>query len=59
MVQDLLRGPSLAAVSFFDRGAVVRFLDGVPRLDPARRAHADPILLMLASACVLQERYGL
>jgi asparagine synthase (glutamine-hydrolysing) len=59
LVQDTLRGPTLASVPFFDRDAVVSLLDRLPSLDEASRATADPILMMLASICVLHERFRL
>jgi asparagine synthase (glutamine-hydrolysing) len=62
MLQDLLRSQAMAAVPFFDHGAVVRFLDALPSLcarGPAAMAGADSHLVYLASACVLQARFHL
>ena len=58
-LQDTLRGPSVRAVPFLDAGAVADILDGLPRLADQDRPSVDSLLLMLASAAVLQERYGL
>jgi asparagine synthase (glutamine-hydrolysing) len=59
LVQDSLRGPALAALPFFDRGAVVALLDQLPTMDEGSRVANDQVLMLLLSACVLQERYGL
>ena len=54
LVQDLLRSDVAADVPFLDQPGVISLLDLLPRLDPARRANLDPILLMAASAVALQ-----
>jgi asparagine synthase (glutamine-hydrolysing) len=59
LVEDTLRGPSLAALPFFERSAVVRLLDELPAASEARRASLDPLILMILSLCVLQERFRL
>ena len=58
-VQDALRGQAMRSVPFFDHASVLRFLDALPALPDADRPAADSLLLMLASAAVLQERYRL
>ena len=57
LVQDLLRGQAMHSLPFFDHAAALRFLDALPALPEADRPAADSLLLMLASAAVLQERY--
>ena len=42
LVQDTLRGPSLAALPFFDRAKVVALLDELPDLDEGSRTAYDP-----------------
>ncbi len=61
LVEDTLRGPALAAVPFFERSAVLRFLDDEPAKDaePAVRGPYFATQLVLLSTCVLQQRYGL
>ncbi|HWA57807.1 MAG TPA: asparagine synthase (glutamine-hydrolyzing) [Gemmatimonadales bacterium] len=59
LLQDTLRGPALGAMPFFDRGAVVGLLDRLPSLDTGTRVAYDQLLMLLLSACVLQERYRL
>ena len=58
-LQDTLRGASARAVPFLDAGAVAGILDGLPHLSDRDRPSVDSLLLMLASAAVLQERYRL
>jgi asparagine synthase (glutamine-hydrolysing) len=58
-VQDLLRSEAFRAVPFFDRPAVIALLDRLPQMDDTTRSALDPLVLMLASMTVLNERYGL
>ena len=56
-VQDTLRGPALAAMPFFDQKEVVALLDRLPGMDTGERTANDQVLMLLASMCVLQQRY--
>ena len=58
-VQDTLRGPQLTAIPFFDRQKIVDILDRLPGMDEGARVTNDQILMMVVSACVLQERFRL
>ena len=58
-VQDTLRGPTLAAMPFFDRNAVVALLDRLPEMDTGARVANDQVLMLIVSLCALQERYAL
>jgi asparagine synthase (glutamine-hydrolysing) len=58
-MQDTLRGPQLTAIPFFDRKKVVDILDRLPSMDEGARVTNDQILMMVVSACVLQERFRL
>ncbi len=58
-LQDTLRCAAVRAVPFLDAQAVANILDGLPRLEARDRPSVDSLLLMLASAVVLQEGYGL
>ena len=58
-MQYTLRGPTLAALPFFDRDKVVALLDELPSLDEGGRTAYDPALMILLSACTLHARYGL
>lgn len=59
LVQDTLRGPALANMPYLDQKRVVAFLDRLPHLDDSKLGISDPALMMLVSACVLQERFRL
>jgi asparagine synthase (glutamine-hydrolysing) len=59
LVQDRLRGKAFASIPFFDQRKVVSFLDRLGRMDEGARVANDQILMMLASASVLQERFQL
>jgi asparagine synthase (glutamine-hydrolysing) len=59
LLQDTLRSRALSSVPFFDRPSVVGLLDELPDMDDGTRAAMDPVLFMMASACILQDRYGL
>ena len=59
MMQDSLRGPLLAAMPFFDRKRVAAVLDRLPGMDEGERTVIDQVLMMILSACALQERYGM
>jgi asparagine synthase (glutamine-hydrolysing) len=59
LVQDTLRGPALRALPFFDRTRVLDLLDRLPTMDVGSRVSYDQLLMMLVSACVLQERFRL
>jgi asparagine synthase (glutamine-hydrolysing) len=59
LIQDTLRGATLASLPFFDRKNVVSLLDRLGTMDEAAQLATDRILMILVSACVLQERFGL
>jgi asparagine synthase (glutamine-hydrolysing) len=59
LMQDTLRGPVLSSLGFFDRKSVTRLLDDLPRMDAGDRTVVDQGLMMMLSACVLHERFGL
>jgi asparagine synthase (glutamine-hydrolysing) len=59
LVQDTLRGTTLASLPFFDRKKVVDLLDRLGTMDEGSRVANDQVLMILVSACVLQTRFGL
>jgi asparagine synthase (glutamine-hydrolysing) len=59
MAQDMLRGKALAAIPFFDQRKVVALLDELPEMDTGERVAFDQILMLLTSACILQEGFRL
>jgi asparagine synthase (glutamine-hydrolysing) len=59
LVHDMLRGPVLASIPFFDQKKVRYLLDRLPEMDEASQVAIDPVLMTLMSACVLQEGFHL
>jgi asparagine synthase (glutamine-hydrolysing) len=59
LVQDTLRGPVLASIAFFDQKKVVGLLDSLDTMDEGSRVANDQVLMILTSACVLQDRFHL
>jgi asparagine synthase (glutamine-hydrolysing) len=59
LVQDMLRGPVLASIPFFDQKKVVALLDSLHTMDESAQVANDQILMILMSACVLQEGFHL
>ena len=58
-MQDTLRGPILASIPFFDRKKVVGLLDRLHTMDEGSQVANDQVLMLLVSACVLQEGFRL
>ena len=59
LLQDTLRGAAMASIPFFDQRKVVALLDSLPAMDDGARTAIDPTLMIMLSACVLHERFGL
>ena len=59
LVQDTLRGPVLRSIPFFNQQKIIELLDALPEMDEGSRVANDQILMLLTSACVLQERFHL
>lgn len=59
LLQDTLRSDDFRSVPFFDRAAIVRFLDRLPSMEETERSATDPILFMLASLGILHAHYRL
>jgi asparagine synthase (glutamine-hydrolysing) len=59
LVQDTLRGPVMASLPFFDQKKIRCLLDRLPDMDESSRVAIDPTLMVLVSACVLQEGFHL
>jgi asparagine synthase (glutamine-hydrolysing) len=47
----------MASLPFYDQARVVALLDGLPALGDGARTALDPVLMVLLSACCLQQRY--
>jgi asparagine synthase (glutamine-hydrolysing) len=58
-MNDTLRGPALASIPFFDQKKVVALLDSLDSMDEVAHVAIDPTLMILMSACVLQEGFHL
>ena len=58
-VREILTGEGLRGLPFFEPARVHALLDELPRLDRMRRLVVDPVLIAMASLCVLQERFAL
>jgi asparagine synthase (glutamine-hydrolysing) len=59
LIQDTLRGSTMASLPFYNQAAVIALLDELPEMDDTTRTSIDFILMRLLSACILQERFGL
>jgi asparagine synthase (glutamine-hydrolysing) len=59
LIQDTLRGPALASIPYFDQRKIVDILDRLDGMDEGQRVVADPTLMLVMSACALQERFRL
>jgi asparagine synthase (glutamine-hydrolysing) len=57
LVQDTLRGPVLGRLPFFDQKKVIALLDNLNTMDEDSRVANDQVLMILVSACVLQEGF--
>jgi len=58
-VQDMLRGPVLRSMPFFNQKEVVSLLDRLHGMDVGERTAWDQILMPIVSMCVLQEGFAL
>jgi asparagine synthase (glutamine-hydrolysing) len=59
LVQDTLRGPQLASLPFCDRKKVLGLLDASYGTDEQSRVATDQVLMILSSACILNDRFHL
>ena len=59
LMQDTLRGPTLASIPYFDQKKVIGLLDRLETMDEGSRVANDQVLMHLTSACVLHERFRL
>ncbi len=58
-VNDTLRGPVMASIPFFNQKKIVALLDSLATMDENARVAYDQVLMVLVSACVLQEGFHL
>jgi len=57
LMQDMLRGPVLASMPFFDQGKIICLLDNLYAMDEGSGVANDQVLMILFSASVLQDRF--
>lgn len=58
-VQDTLRGRAMASVPFFSQSLALSYMDHPLWSAPHMQAANDAAVMAMASACILQEKYGL
>lgn len=59
LMQDMLRSPVLSSLPFFDQKSVIGILDKLHTMDEGSGIANDQVLMILLSACVLQESFRL
>src|SRR5690606_32858355 len=57
LAQDLLRSDTMKSLPFLNCRAVIKLLDQFPSFTAPQQAQLDPLILMMMSFCVLQDRY--
>lgn len=58
-VQDLLRGKTMASISYFNQKEIVKMLDRIHTMDAGARTAYDQILMPLVSMCVIHEGFAM
>lgn len=59
LIQDVLRSDDFRSLPFFDHNKALAWLDQLPRLNGKDRNAAEPILMMLLTATLLQKSFQL
>ena len=59
LLQDTLRGATLGSVPFYDQPKVIALLDSLPEMDLGARTAVDLVLMVILSACMIHEKFGL
>jgi asparagine synthase (glutamine-hydrolysing) len=59
LVRDVVAGPDLDALPFFDPAKVRRFVASLDGMSDRRRAALDPALMEIVSLCLLQRSYAM
>jgi asparagine synthase (glutamine-hydrolysing) len=59
LVNDTLRGSTLASIPYLDQKKVVGLLDSLNTMDESARVANDQVFMVLVSACVLQKGFNL
>ena len=58
-MQDLLRGKTMEAISYYNQAEIVKMLDRIHTMDAGARTAYDQILMPLVSMCVIHEGFGM
>jgi asparagine synthase (glutamine-hydrolysing) len=58
-IRDHVHSSSFAAMPFYDRKKVAAMLDGLPALPEQEREAMEPVLMMILTSHLLQQRFGL
>jgi asparagine synthase (glutamine-hydrolysing) len=58
-IQEILRSRSFSRVYFFDVKRVIALLDRLPSLEHRERIAWDPVVMLILSACLMQECFKL
>ncbi|HEV3142242.1 MAG TPA: asparagine synthase (glutamine-hydrolyzing) [Vicinamibacterales bacterium] len=58
-LQDTLRSSAIDGPGIYDRAKLVPMLDALPTMEPQWRTYADPLIVWIASLCILGERFRL
>jgi len=56
-LQDTLRSAALDGPGIYDRAKLLPMLDALPTMEPQWRTYADPLLVWIASLCILGQRF--
>ena len=59
LLHDTLSSATVRDCSFFDTSAVAALLERLPHLDDRERVAWDPVLMLVVTAIMAQERFGL
>lgn len=58
-IQDTLRSQVLKNMPFWDQKKVLNWLDTLPSMDSKDKSAAEPILMMLLTSILMQQRFGM
>ncbi|MDU6727271.1 MAG: asparagine synthase (glutamine-hydrolyzing) [Bradyrhizobium sp.] len=57
MIRDVLHGPALAALPFFEPRKVRKLIDRLTSLPPEDRLRLEPLLVEIASLCIIHDLF--
>ncbi len=59
LIRDVARGAAVRSIPWFDRDAVIAYVDALPAASLEDRRAAEPVVMTLLSMCALHQRYRL